>query len=97
MLCTFTTRHGALIVQSDDIKAIEDTGDDCTLRFSIGNVTFDRVVIGTALENRDRIQLEELELIDRVNQHHLKAQLQAQMQQQLAAQPAKVQRGKAVR
>lgn len=95
MLCTFTTEHGALIVSSDDIKAIEDrpTGV-CELIWAVGNITLDRIITGTALENRDRIQQEELDLIDRVNQHHLQAQTQAQLQQQMMAQPPKVMRGK---
>lgn len=96
MLCTFTTEKGNLIVRSDDIRSIEDLGNgECHLTWAIGAEWFHREITGTALENRDRIQQEELDLIDRVNQHHLQAQQQAAMLQQMAAnmQP-KVARGK---
>lgn len=97
MLCTFTTKDGALIIRSDDIKSIEDSVSPpgCVLIWQVGAVVDSRAILGTALENRDRIQQEELDLIDRVNQHHLQAQQQAAMLQQMAAQmQPKVARGK---
>lgn len=96
MLCAFTTETGSLIIRSDDIRVIEDAGSDKSrVIFAIVDSEIMRMVTGTALENRDRIQQEELDLIDRVNQHHLQAQQQAAMLQQMAAnmQP-KVARGK---
>jgi hypothetical protein len=69
MLCTFTTKDGALVVSSEDIRAIEDTATGCQLRFALGGVTLDRAVHGTAVENRDRIQQEELDMIARVEVH----------------------------
>jgi hypothetical protein len=100
MLCTFTTRGGkSLIIRSDDIRALIDEPEGTTtLTFVVGEVVTTYEVTGTAAENRDRIQQEELDLIERVNQHHLRAQQQAQQLQQmaaqLAAQPPKVARGK---
>lgn len=86
MLCTFTTESGNLIVHSDHIKAIEDTeSGTCHVTWAVGTDWFQRDIAGTALENRDRIQQEELDLIDRVNQHHLQAQQQAVMLQQAVA------------
>lgn len=98
MLCTFTTKDGILIVRSDDIRSIEDVGVGRTvLAWHDGDDLNLRDIQGTALENRDRIQQEELELIDRVNQHHLQAQQQGMMLQQMAAQmQPKVARGKQV-
>ena len=96
MLCTFTTGHGSLIIRSDDIRAIEDRPNGAILVWVTAGELFNTAdITGTALENRDRIQQEELDLIDRVNQHHLQAQQQAAMLQQMAAnmQP-KVSRGK---
>lgn len=94
MLCTFTTEYGLLVVRSDDIRSISDGPENTLLRWDVCGGVYEAIILGTAAENRDRIQQEELELIDRVNQHHLKAQLQAQMQQQLAAQPPRVERGR---
>lgn len=95
MLCTFTTETGALIVRSDDIRIIQDDPAGTILVCMIGESAHTETVQGTAIENRDRIQQEELDLIDRVNQHHLQAQQQAAMLQQMAAQmQPKVARGK---
>ncbi len=96
MLCTFTTETGVLIVRSDDIRQISDDGSGTTrLIWMIGDDFRMLPITGTAIENRDRIQQEELDLIDRVNQHHLQAQQQGQMLQQMAAQmQPKVSRGK---
>lgn len=96
MLCTFTTEAGSLIIRSDDIRAISDGSNGSTLlRWDVCGTERNAEIKGTALENRDRIQQEELDLIDRVNQHHLKAQQQAAMLQQMAAtMRPKVARGK---
>ena len=96
MLCTFTIKTGgALIIRSDDIRAIIDEPGGATVAFMAGDAITSYEITGTALENRDRIQKEELDLIDRVNQHHLQAQQQAAMLQQMAQQmQPKVQRGK---
>jgi hypothetical protein len=96
MLCTFTTETGALIVRSDDIRQIsDDAGGVSRLVWMVGDEYRMAPIKGTAIENRDRIQQEELDLIDRVNQHHMQAQQQAQMLQQMAqSMQPKVQRGK---
>jgi hypothetical protein len=102
MLCTFTTKYGNLIIRSDDIRGIADHPDGTTyVTWEAGQELETAVITGTAAENRDRIQQEELDLIERVNQHHLRAQQQAQQLQQMAAQlatqPPKVARGKQAR
>jgi hypothetical protein len=94
MLCTFTTKDGALIVRSDDIRRIADHETHTLLAWIEGELICTARVLGTAIENRDRIQQEELDLIDRVNQHHLRAQMQSQIQAQMAQQPPKVARGR---
>lgn len=98
MLCTFTTEHGNFIVPSDDIRAIEDRlgGAIVTYGKTLAEAST-RAILGTAIENRDRIQQEELDLIDRVNQHHLQAQTQARLQQQMMAQLPRVERGKQIK
>jgi len=85
MLCTFTTEQGALIIRSDDIRSIEDVspgenfvGDWALLRWMIGDQVFKIGIKGTAIENRDRIQHEELELIARVEAHRYETQKQLQ-------------------
>lgn len=95
MLCTFTTETGNLIIRSDDIRVIQDGVHGTTVRWDVCGTERSAIVTGTAIENRDRIQQEELDLIDRVNQHHLQAQQQAAMIQQMVGQmQPKVQRGK---
>lgn len=77
MLCTFTTEIGSLVVSSEDIKAIEDKISDaatCILAWMTGDVLQTRNVKGTARENRDRIQQEELDLIARVEAHRYETQ-----------------------
>lgn len=74
MLCTFTTEHGNLVIVSDDIKGIEDTDRGCYLTWLVAGDVHCKMVQGTAAENRDRIQQEELDLITRVNQHQQNAQ-----------------------
>ncbi len=94
MLCTFTTGNGLLIIRSDDIRMIEDgaTGT-AELIWKIGDENTSRTITGTAAENRDRIQHEELELIARVEAHRYETQKQLQ-----AGYPVPpVQRGKQAR
>lgn len=97
MLCTFQIDAGALIVQSEDIKAIEDVeipndmeGVWAKLTWMIGDSRFDVAIKGTALENMARIQQEELDLVARVEGH--RQMLAARMQAGYPAQPVK--RGK---
>lgn len=107
MLCTFTTDYGTLIVQSEDIKAIEDCQRAlmpanegapmppekpiCMLVWMIGASMHDREIHGTALENMTRLQQEELDLVARVEGH--RQAFAARMQAGYPAQPVK--RGKA--
>jgi hypothetical protein len=81
MLCTFTTEHGALIVRSDDIKAIEDYDEGPTrLVYLLGAELITVPIEGTAIENRNRILQEELDQVGTVELHRYKTQqlLQAQ-------------------
>ena len=78
MLCTFTTERGNLIIRSEDIRAIEDGGAETTLTFMVGDAPNTETIAGTAIENRDRIQHEELELIARVEAHRYEIQKQLQ-------------------
>lgn len=92
MLCTFETATGSVIVQSEDIKAIEDRAvGQCQLIWSVGTEIFDRRVLGTALDNMARIQQEELDLVSRVEMHRMA--LQQRYQAGLPNPPVK--RGKA--
>jgi hypothetical protein len=90
MLCTFTTEHGALIVRSDDIRLIVDEPGGTRLVWMVGEAFSEQVITGTAIENRDRIQQEELDLIGRVEAH--RQQLQRRMAEGYPATP--VQRGR---
>ena len=75
MLCTFTTNTGGLIIRSDDIRVIEDAGPgQSRLIFMEGDDRLMRIIFGTAVENRDRIQQEELDLIARVEVHRYETQ-----------------------
>ena len=74
MLCTFTTDYGALVVRSDDIRAIEDRPNGTILVWMVGSDFNDRMIIGTAAENRGRIQREELDLIAQVEAHRYETQ-----------------------
>lgn len=94
MLCTFTTKDGTLIIRSDDIREIcDDPKDGTYLRWEAGGALHLATISGTASENRDRIQQEELDLIARIEDH--RQQLQQRMQAGYPAVP--VQRGKQVR
>lgn len=76
MLCTFTTRgYKTLVVRSDDIRAIEDYAEnESRLIYMVGNDAQSMFIFGTATENRDRIQQEELDLIARVEAHRYETQ-----------------------
>jgi hypothetical protein len=89
MLCTFTTKDGkTLIVRSDDIRVIEDAGDDESLLiWMIGDQVQDKFIQGTARENAERIQQEELDLIARIEEH--RQQLQRRMAEGYPAVPVK--------
>lgn len=80
MLCTFTTETGILIVRSDDIRILEDKVSDggAVLVFMVGDGIHSRAIHGTARENADRIQQEELDLIARVEGHRYETQKQLQ-------------------
>lgn len=84
MLCTFTTIEGkTLIIRSDDIRVIEDripSNGESFLMWTIGDLHHDRVIQGTASENRDRLLQQELDQIGAVELHRYKTQqlLQAQ-------------------
>lgn len=92
MLCTFTISDDrTLVVRSDDIKSIQDhAAGGCRVIWLAGSELHTHIVQGTAIENRDRIQQEELDLISRVNEHHQRQQ--QRMQQGYPAIP--VPRGK---
>ncbi len=75
MLCTFTTRDGMVIIRSDDIRLIEDgASNSAELIWLMGDELTTRTIQGTATENRDRIQQEELDLIARVEAHRYETQ-----------------------
>jgi hypothetical protein len=74
MLCTFTTKDGALVIRSDDIRSISDSSRGTLLLWVIGDAIHDRLIEGTASENRDRIQQEELDLIAKVESHRYETQ-----------------------
>lgn len=75
MLCTFTTKDGALVIRSDDIRAISDGKDGSTLlRWDVCGTELNCFILGTAAENRDRIQREELDLIAHVEAHRYETQ-----------------------
>jgi hypothetical protein len=79
MLCTFTTEDGTLVIRSDDIRVIENAGPErARLIFMDGDDRLMRIISGTAAENRDRIQQEELDLIGRVESHRYEMQKQLQ-------------------
>jgi hypothetical protein len=72
MLITFTTKHGALVIRSEDLRSIEDVGGEmlgdgggCVIGW-VNDVTgagHERLVDGTATENRDRILADETRMI----------------------------------
>ena len=74
MLCTFTTEDGGLVIRSDDIRAISDGPQNTLLRWDVCGEERFCFITGTALENRDRIQQEELDLIARVEAHRYETQ-----------------------
>jgi len=75
MLCTFTTKDGALIVRSDDIRLIQDHSvDQSRLHWMDGPELNNAFITGTAIENRDRIQQEELDMIAKVEAHRYETQ-----------------------
>ena len=77
MLCTFTLATSTprtLVIRSDDIRRIVDIDDlfeqsqsQSGLAYMIGTEVDFAQVLGTAKENMDRLQREELEAIARVN------------------------------
>lgn len=75
MLCTFTieqdqndTKIRAVVVQSADIKSIEDDHTGHTILTWLAGDALQMINIqGTALENMERLQREELEAVTRVN------------------------------
>lgn len=84
MLCTFSITNSAanspdraLIIRSEDIKIIRDTPQGTVLHWQVGTDIMSEVVNGTARENMDRLQREEIEAVMRVNA----------VQQQMQAQP----------
>jgi hypothetical protein len=78
MLCTFTTKDGVLIVRSDDIRSICDGEQGSLLVWAAGDGLASRTILGTAAENRDRIQQEELNAIGRIEAHRYETQKQLQ-------------------
>lgn len=79
MLCTFTTETGALIIRSDDIRQIsDDDGGTTRLVWMVGDEFRMVPITGTAAENRDRIEQEELDLIAKVEAHRYETQKQLQ-------------------
>ncbi len=81
MLCTFTTEYGDLIIRSEDIRRIADIDDPdqqkqafSLLIWAEGDECESDHVLGTAAENRNRIQQEELDLIARVEAHRYETQ-----------------------
>lgn len=78
MLCTFTTEHGSLVIRSDDIRAISDGPSNTIVRWESCGSEHVAEIIGTAAENRDRIQQEELDLIGQVESHRYEMQRRLQ-------------------
>mgnify|MGYP001586362497 FL=1 len=74
MLCTFTTEGGRLVIRSDDIRIIEDVAAGTALTWAVGDDVYHSAIAGTATENRDRIQQEELDMIARVEAHRYETQ-----------------------
>ncbi len=75
MLCTFTTKDGSgLVVRSDDIRTIVDTANGTQFGYMEGDTLAVFTIQGTAIENRERIQREELDLIARVEVHRYETQ-----------------------
>lgn len=102
MLCTFTIRDEnaddprTLVIRTDDIRAIRDrnTPDSRTqLTYLVGDERFEEWITGTARENKERLQREELETIAAMYGHQ--QQQQARLQQNLPIPP--VARGRAGR
>lgn len=77
MLSTFTTEHGALIIRTQDIRAIEDKEGRCIVVWVIEGadiVVQTRRIEGTAAENYARLQAEELELIGAAHERQVRAE-----------------------
>ncbi len=92
MLCTFTKLNGGtLVIRSEDIKSIDDReSDGSQLVWLTGTEVCSQRIEGTARENMERLQREELETIARVESYQ--RETQARMQQGYPAIP--VPRGK---
>lgn len=77
MLSTFTTEHGTLIIRTQDIRAIEDKAEGCALVWVVEGadvVLQVRTIVGTARENLERLQHEELEAIIKVQRAEQRGQ-----------------------
>lgn len=83
MLCTFTLAPRnddqvdplTLVIRSEDIKCIRDKGlGVAELAYQIGIDIHYEHVAGTARENMERLQVEELDAVGRVNAHQQAAQ-----------------------
>ena len=98
MLCTFTIkpREGTpegrmLVIRSDDIRRIiDDEFNKTWVVYVVGSEVFSDQITGTARENMQRIQQEELDLIARIEEH--RQQLQKRVSDGYPAIP--VQRGR---
>jgi hypothetical protein len=79
MLCTFTLKTGgALVIRSDDIRAIVDEPGGTSVTFVAGDTITSFEIEGTAIENASRIAQEELDMIGRVEAHRFETQKQLQ-------------------
>lgn len=64
MFCRFTTREGkALIIRTEDVRALLDCNDGCNLTWLVGDEARFMTVQGTADENLARLKAEELAAI----------------------------------
>lgn len=98
MLCTFTFKNSptgdeprTLVIRIDDIRTIKDTPDGTELAYLVHDALWLVLVTGTARENMERLQREELDTIATMYGHQ--QQQQARLQQNLPIPP--VVRGKA--
>lgn len=63
MLITFTTEHGTLVIRSEDLRRLEDGPEGCTLGWVEESMRQYAPVLGTAMENHDRIVRDEARAI----------------------------------
>ncbi len=85
MLCTFTIKSDhddeprTLVIRTEDIRAILDTsGGNASLVYLMGDDPQQTFITGTARENKDRLQREELDTIATMYAHQQQQQQRVQ-------------------